>query len=276
MKKKYKQLCILIEGMHEDVARSMDIDFIYFDLMLTAIWITLLLVRKRFKAFFFGLFGYGVVQFTDSVIWYEIKETRHINIENDLIGPHLFLTYFSFTYGMIMFSYAPIMFDKTITKLEKALWSALIYGGWLTIALMSQFIPWNDQYIEIWRDMGTSRLGQILMAVIGYLVLIILNLILKYTNWKFIEPIPWWYFAYLFAVGIFIHFSMESTLMIAGIRPLYWDVLAVNSLLEFNTGIPILFIMWILVSRKDYVKKEPQTVDLSVTDTSNDAIIINK
>lgn len=230
---------------YQDVARTMDIDFIYFDLIMTAIWITLLIVRKRWKALFFGLFGYAVVFFTDDVIWYTIRGTRYIE---GPIGPHLFLAYFSFTYGMIMFSYAPMMFDKKISQMEKLLWSVLLYGGWLYIAVLSQWVNWNNNEMVIWREMSGSRIGQIVMAVVGYLTLAIL----KAFNWKFMEKVPWWYFGYLFGVGIFIHYSMESTLMIGGIRPLNWGVLAFNSLLEFNTGIPILFLMWIFVNLKEY------------------------
>ena len=54
--------------MAHDVGRLFGIDFIYFDLMLVSIWIALLIVRKRYKEFFFGLYGYGVVQFVDNVI----------------------------------------------------------------------------------------------------------------------------------------------------------------------------------------------------------------
>ena len=51
---------------------------------------------------------------------------------------------------------------------------------------------------------------------------------------------------------------MESTLMIAGIRsPFDWEVLAVNSLLEFNTGIPILFGLWTAFNWSDYISKSP-------------------
>ncbi|MHA1744245.1 MAG: hypothetical protein ACTSV6_08360, partial [Candidatus Heimdallarchaeota archaeon] len=63
---------------------------------------------------------------------------------------------------------------------------------------------------------------------------------------------PYWYFAVLIITGIFIHFSMESTLWIAQIRPSDWEVLLTNSLLEFNTGIPILFALWVTINQKDY------------------------
>jgi hypothetical protein len=65
-------------SMHESVQRIMDIDFIYFDLMLLTIWMILLISRKRIKEFFFGLFGFGVVFFTDEVLWLQIQKTRII------------------------------------------------------------------------------------------------------------------------------------------------------------------------------------------------------
>ncbi|MHA1210924.1 MAG: hypothetical protein ACTSSH_00550 [Candidatus Heimdallarchaeota archaeon] len=241
--------------MAQYVARTFDIDFIYLDLLLVSIWIVLLLVRKRFKALIFGIFGYGVVHFTDAVLWYTIKETRHIEIEGDVIGPHLFLTYFSFTYGMIMFSYAPMMFDKTIHYVEKLLWSVLLYGGWLAIALISQAINWNNLELFIYRDMSNSRIKQILMAVIGYVAILAWKLISEFTDkypFNLMKKVNWWYFGVLVVIGIFIHFSMESTLWIANIRPTDWPVLITNSLLEFNTGIPILFAVWVTVNQKHY------------------------
>ena len=244
-----------------DVTRVMDIDFIYFDLILTAIWITLLLVRKRYKALLFGLFGYAVVFFTDDVIWYTLQGTRHIE---GPIGPHLFLAYFSFTYGMIMFSYAPMMFDKSISKIEKGLWSGLLWGGWMLIGALSQWIHWSDAEMEIYREMSGFRIGQILMIVVGFGML----LVLKAFRWKFMESVPWWYFAYLFGVGTFIHFSMESTLMIAGIRPLNWSVMFFNSFLEFNTGTPYLFLMWIFVNLKDYKIAKDLVIETSEEELS--------
>jgi len=253
--------------MSHDVGRIFGIDFIYFDLMLVTIWIALLFVRRRYKEFFFGLFGYGVVQFVDAVIWYTIKGTRIIDT-GGVIGPHVFLTYFSFTYGMIMFSFAPLMFNKKIHFVEKLMWAGLMYCGWLAIGLMSKYIIWDDRIININRDMGNARTKQIIMASVGYAILLIWKILSEFLDgfpWNIMKNIPYWYFGILIVIGIFIHFSMESTLMIAGIRPLDWEVLAVNSLLEFNTGIPILFGLWTAFNWKDYIPKSPAETEETET-----------
>lgn len=235
--------------MENIVARVMDVDFIYFDLTLVTIWILMLIKQKRFRQIFFGLFGFLVVFLADDVLWFHIQGTRTIDAP---IQPDLFLLYFSFTYGMIMFSFAPLMFDKKISNKEKLLWACGMYFGWLVIALLSQWIPIDDRTISIARDMTKARLTQILMAVIGYAVLIVLKLI----KWRPMEKIPWKYFIFLIAVGIFIHFSMESTLLIAQIRPLSWDVLIFDSLVEFNSGIPYLFLAWVII---ESIKNQDKT-----------------
>ncbi|MHA1825539.1 MAG: hypothetical protein ACTSUA_02670 [Candidatus Heimdallarchaeota archaeon] len=256
--------------MSQIVGRTFGIDFIYLDLILVSIWIILLLVRKRFKELLIGIFGYVVVMFTDAVIWYTIKKTRHIEIAGDVIGPYLFLAYFSFTYGVIMFSFAVMMFNRQVSPLEKILWSAFLFLGWLAIGLISQHIHWNDTEIYIYRDMTSSRLGQILMAIIGYALILAWKIISEFTDkfpFNLMKTVPYWYFAVLIITGIFIHFSMESTLWIAQIRPSDWEVLLTNSLLEFNTGIPILFALWVTINQKDYKYTpavEPAEVDVAL------------
>lgn len=247
--------------MVDHVSRIFGIDFIYFDLILVAIWITLLIVRRRYKELCFGLFGYGVVHFTDAVIWLMIKETRHIEIDPPVMGPQQFLAYFSFTYGMIMFSFATLMFNKKIHYIEKLLWAALMFGGWLAIGLISQNVQLysgGDPVFDIYRDMGDSRLGQILMVAIGYLVLIIWKILSEVTDkypFNLMKEVKWWYFGILILIGIYIHFSMEMTLSIAQIRPNVfdnWRTFLLNIFIEFNTGIPILFALWITFNQKDY------------------------
>ncbi|NHJ49838.1 MAG: hypothetical protein FK733_18745 [Asgard group archaeon] len=251
--------------MADSIARTFGIDFIYFDLILVSIWIVLLIVRRRYKELAIGIFGYGVVHFVDAVIWYTIRKTRDISINPQVMGDHQFLAYFSFTYGMIMFSYAVLMFNRNIHYAEKLLWSALMFGGWLLIGTLSQRITLHspvDPVFIISRDMSRARLKQGLMVGIGYLVLLIWKVLSEVSDkypFNLMKSVPWWYFGILVVVGIFVHFSMESTLWIANIRPTNWRSFLINTFLEFNTGIPILFGLWITINQKDY--KPAKVVD---------------
>jgi hypothetical protein len=92
--------------------------------------------------------------------------------------------------------------------------------------------------------MSSARWGQVGMAIGGYLVLVIL----KYT-WEPFKHLTWPRLGFLFLIGFFVHFSMETTLLAAGIRPLEgaFTVLLFNSFIEFNTGVPILYFGWVLL-----------------------------
>ncbi|TET33182.1 MAG: hypothetical protein E3J70_00035 [Candidatus Heimdallarchaeota archaeon] len=160
------------------------------------------------------------------------------------------------------------MFNKKIHFVEKLLWAGLMYCGWLAIGMMSKYIAWDDRIIDISRDMANARTKQIIMASVGYAVLLIWKILSEFLDgfpWNIMKNIPYWYFGILIVTGIFIHFSMESTLMIAGIRPIDWEVLAVNSLLEFNTGIPILFGLWTAFNWNDYISKSPTKTEETET-----------
>jgi len=87
------------------------------------------------------------------------------------------------------------------------------------------------------------------MVAGGYLLL----LLLKYI-WRPMKSLTFRRMLHLFVIGVLVHFGMEITLLASGIRPAenYVDVLLFNSLLEFNMGIPILYVLWTaLRSRKE-------------------------
>jgi hypothetical protein len=52
-------------------------------------------------------------------------------------------------------------------------------------------------------------------------------------------------------VGILVHFGMEFTLWSVGIRPGVVSEFLFNSFLEFNTGVPILYILWTYFNSRD-------------------------
>jgi hypothetical protein len=218
-------------------------DFIYLDILFCAVWMAVLFRQKRTLALWFGLFGALVVFLADDVLWLRIQHTRFLEVP---FNRDLFLIYFSFTYGMIEFSYVTVMFGAKSIK-TTALWTLFLYGGWMATALISQHVGIDDRTIDIGRDMSNARIVQVAMVVGGYLLL----LLLKYT-WNPMKSLSFRRILYLFVIGILVHFGMEITLLASGIRPAenYIDVLLFNSLLEFNMGIPILYILWVAATSR--------------------------
>jgi len=235
------------------VARTFDMDFIYLDIAFCAVWIIVLLRRKQTIPLCFGLFGALVTFLADDILWLHIQHTRTLDVP---FNRDLFLVYFSFTYGMIEFSYVTVMFQAKSMK-AKALWTLFLYGGWLATALISQHVGIDDRTVQTARDMSHARIIQVAIVAAGYLLL----LLLKYT-WPPMKSLTFRRMLYLFCVGMLVHFGMEITLLASGIRPAgdYVHVLLFNSLLEFNMGIPILYILWTAIrSRKasDEAGQEP-------------------
>jgi hypothetical protein len=238
---------------NSQVVRTFDMDFIYLDITFCAVWMLFLLRRKQTIPLCFGFLGALITFLADDVLWLHIQHTRTLDVP---FNRDLFLVYFSFTYGMIEFSYVTVMFQAKSMK-AKALWTLFLYGGWLATALISQHAGIDDRTILTARDMSHARIIQAAMVVGGYLLL----LLLKYT-WQPMKSLTFRRMIYLFCVGMLVHFGMEITLLASGIRPAgdYVHVLLFNSLLEFNMGIPILYILWTAIKSADLhdtSKEEP-------------------
>ena len=97
--------------MVSDVIRVFGWEFIILDITMCVIWIAFLIRKKYYLQFLFGIFGFIVVFLSDYVFWYKITGTREINHLPLGLTPLTFLLYFSFTYGMIEFSYVAVMFS---------------------------------------------------------------------------------------------------------------------------------------------------------------------
>jgi len=107
---------------------------------------------------------------------------------------------------------------------------------------------------------------QIGMVTGGYLVLVVL----KY-KWKAMEPLTWPRMAYLFLVGVLVIFAMELTLWLSGIRPAEegLDVLIFNSLLQFNVGIPVLYIVWTFITQAKTKEQREQLTSVAPSALDN-------
>ncbi len=211
-----------------DVIRIFGIDYIFFDLIFLVVFISLL-IRFKKKIPLIALFAGGLlINFVvDWGIWLHTG-IRAITLPiNFLGGVFVFFIWFSLSYG-VEYAYVFLMFEK---KSNKILWTLLIFGGWLLVAFLSQLIPINDVLITTIRHMSDFRIWRVLIVLIGYSLLFLL----KY-DWKKIS--------YLFFIGFLVHFMMEFSLFISGIRPGSFLILLENSLIEFNMCVPFFYLLY--------------------------------
>jgi len=216
-----------------NVIRTFGTDYIYFDLIFIALFLFLLIKFKKkipLIAFFVG--GFLINFFVDWGIWLHTG-IREASLPQNFLGmPEfwstlVFFLWFSLSYG-VEYAYIFLMFQKKSNKIG---WTALVFGGWILIALLSQLLPINDASII------TLRLVEVGILIIGYSLLFILR-----YDWRKI--------AYLFFIGFLIHFMMEFSLFITGIRPGSLLILAENSLIEFNMGVPFFYLIYDKLLRK--------------------------
>lgn len=228
--------------MNHDVIRTFGIDYIFFDLIFLAVFHVLMFrYRKTIPLVAFWLGGLAIM-IIDWGFWLQVFSIRELTLPESFLSSwpqywrvFTFMFWFSFSYGL-MFSWMFLMFER---RKEGLWWTLLLWGGWILVGLLSQWIPFKDAEFVTLRHMGDSRLTQSLIVVAGYLLLFVLRYPLKTI-------------LYLFMIGFLCHFMMESSLWIAGIRPGSMDVMLINSLVESNMGVPILWILYdkVLMKRK--------------------------
>jgi hypothetical protein len=188
-----------------------------------------------------GLFGILVNFIIDYGYWYSVLGIRTVEGLPDWISPLGFFVYFSITYGMIQYSYVQVMFTRKpdwpdIERRDRIEWSLFLFGGWLRIGVLSSIIPLCDLDVTVTRVMTEQRLVEVFAVIGEYALLAFLAYQKKYElNTHRI--------AYIFLVGVFVHFSMEFTLVLVGIRGSSLFDLVFNSIFEFNVGTPILYLM---------------------------------
>ena len=223
------------------VTRTFDIDYILFDLAFTVIWTVLLIRRGYIKPLLFGLLGILVNFIVDYGVWYSYLGIRTIEGLPNWMSPFAFFVYFSITYGMLQYSYVQVMFSTQPNnpenqKRERIKWSLFLFFGWLIISFLSVLIPINDARMTVTRIMTNQRIIEVVVVIAEYILLGVLALLNRFElDLRMIS--------YIFLVGVFVHFSMEFTLLLSGLRGSSVFDLVFNSLLEFNLGAPLLYLM---------------------------------
>lgn len=225
------------------VTRTLGVDFIYFDLIFLSIWIYFLIKKRYWIPIIWGMLGWGAYLITDYYIWYTVMQSR---MYDGPLDNNIFFLWFCFSAGFVQFSYVAIMFEKRNWR-ELWLWTLIFYLGWILVGVGSQLIPLDDRIIRVSRNMNADRqrLTFTLMTLGNILIATFLYLFKKLR----IEDV-----IYLFIVGTLVEFCLELSLYVSGIRLEQgtWslELMVVNTLIEFNMGIILMYLLWSIAKIK--------------------------
>ena len=213
--------------INQDIARRFEFDYVLFDALFLALWIALLVWQKRSGPLKAGLVCAVVVYVIDGVIW-TATGVREYGISAPWLKfPVDFMM--DVSYGIIAFSWVWIAFERQSPG-DVAFWTILLFAGWLAIPFLSRWIPLVDDPVTTVRHMSSRVWLHIAVVVAGYAALIALG-----VDFKTI--------AYVFWVGCMLAFVMEFSLLVSGIRSPSLALLAYETLILTNQGIPYLYII---------------------------------
>jgi len=219
--------------MDYTVARTLNTLYIYLDIAWLVIYLGILFFTRRRLALLVGLAA-GLLYFVvDYGGFYLVLGTRQVHGAD----PFWFLLWLSFSYGITNFAWIWLLLDRDGHAVE---WSLLPILGWITVALLSQGFGARFPEISISRGTGSYHGIMVLILLIGYLVVIINNLRGK-EHVKVLR---------LMAIGIGIQFAWEAALLVSGIRPAGWMPIVVNSLIETNLGLPWIYYIHRVVTKR--------------------------
>ncbi len=212
--------------MDFSVVRELNLLYIILDICFLVFLGYLLLRMKKRMAFLFGVAGALLYFLVDYGIFFLLLGTREVVGANTF----LFLLWLSTSYGFTNFVWIWLLLNREKRSLE---WSLLIVMGWIAVALISQNFGGEFPIIRISRGTGSYHGVMAFILFVGYVFIIIRNLKAKDAERISIPR--------LLFIGIIVQFSWEAVLLLSGIRPLAWNPIIVNSLLETNLGLPYLF-----------------------------------
>ncbi|MBD3198193.1 MAG: hypothetical protein GF317_24295 [Candidatus Lokiarchaeota archaeon] len=167
----------------------------------------------------------------DGIFWWNSGVREMFGYWSTIPSKYLVDFMMTFSYGVVAFSWVYIMFTSDPSNhINIIKWTSLVFGGWLLVGMISQWLPLIDLQIMTVRHMNTLRILEIVVVICGYSLLIILG-------YKFKQLL------YIFWIGSMLTFMMEFPLMIFAIRPSGLDILIYDTLILTNQGVPYAFII---------------------------------
>ena len=234
--------------------RNFNLTYIVLDSIFLCILLGLLIYKKKYVTLAWSLFG-GVLYFAvDFGLFYLAHGSRHVlinDVEQGIIGVMWVLLWMSLSYGITNFAFIWLCLDRDKNLKE---WLILIIGWWL-VAPSLQHIYMSPITVTTYRTTNQYHFIMAVMLVVGYMFLIIRNLVTKKEKINLLR---------LNLIGISVQFCRELALLINGIRPMNSAsimTLLVNSIIETNLGMPYMYYIYKFVTHRyneDFSLKEGQ------------------
>ncbi len=234
--------------------------YIWLDIAFLAVFIFLLILKKKYMTVLVGFIMGLVYMLVDYGIFHLLLHSRSISEGYSLFWVLLWM---SVSYGFTNFAWIWLWISKDEHLLE---WSVLILCWWFCCPFITKTFAQNSTPIIIQRTTGSYHGYMAAILFVGYLGIIIYNLFQKNKSKRI--NIPW-----LLAIGILVQFGWEAGLLIGGIRSAGFttigaklNTLVVNSLLETNLGMPYIYCIFIAYSRKFTEQLHHRKEKISFTD----------
>lgn len=245
--------------------------YIYLDIVFLVGLCALLVIKKKYLTFLFGIFGGVLYMIVDYGIFHLALGTRSIE------GGDLFavLLWMSMSYGITNFVWLWLWFARDEHKFGYTL---LILVWWIAAPMIANTFGGDLPLIKIQRTTGSYHGYMALILLAGYAAAIIYNMFQSDKRKRF--PILW-----LLAAGISVQLGWEFSLLIGGIRSAEIAslsdkimTLVVNSLLETNLGAVPIYCIYALITARitENLKKREKVSFTERIAELNDIRIIEK
>lgn len=222
--------------------RNFNLLYIILDSVFVLIFLGLLMYKKRYQTILFSIFGGVLYLLVDFFYFYLFSKTRTIYIngnEANILNTFLVLLWMSLSYGITNFAFIWICLNKD--KYIKY-YLFLIIMWWLIAPSISSL--GGEATITTTRTTGAYHGLMGIILVFSYLILII---ILLKKDKPFVDILK------LCLIGFSVQFCWEFALLINGIRPfneMSIFTLIINSCLETNLGMPLIYLIFYLARKK--------------------------
>jgi len=218
-------------------ARTFNTLYIALDIIWLVVFSVVLLRLKRHLALVVGLLAGALYFVVDYGIFYLAMGTRVV----EGADPFWFLLWLSFSYGITNFAWIWLVLDRDGHALE---WSLLPIIGWIGVAFVSQSFGGGFAEVSCRRGTLATHAVMAIILVTGYTILIMRNVSAKDKGWEHVD------LARLIALGIGVQLAWEGVLLLTNIRPAGVGPLIVNSLVETNMGMPLIYFIHRAVSAR--------------------------